>query len=80
MTIEIFIQRLSNVIINPLIFVVFAVAFVIFLWGVFEFIRDAESADGRETGKRHILWGIVGMVIMMGVFSIIRIALRTVYG
>ncbi|HMP67391.1 MAG TPA: hypothetical protein PKA60_01420 [Candidatus Paceibacterota bacterium] len=75
---EIFINRLATAIINPLIVAVFAVALVVFLWGVFEYIRDADSAEARETGKSHIIWGIVGMVIMVGVFSIMKIAVDTI--
>lgn len=80
MTIDQFILNLAEVILNPLIRLLFIVALVSFLWGVFVYIRDSESEEGRTTGRRHILWGIIGMAVMAGVFGIIEISTRTVLG
>lgn len=75
-----FIAKLVSVIVNPLITLLFAAATVLFLWGVFEYIRDGESSDGREKGKTHIIWGLIGMTIMFGAQKIIYIAMNTIYG
>lgn len=77
MTLEVFLATLANVIVNPLIRLLFAVALVVFLWGVFEYIKDSDSSDGREKGKKHIIWGIIGLLIMVSAYSIINIALET---
>lgn len=69
--------KVNEVILNPLITLAFAVALVYFLYGVFQFIKDADDSDAREQGKQHILWGLVGMFIMISVFGIIRIVLNT---
>jgi hypothetical protein len=58
----------------------FALAVIYFLWGVFVYISNAESDEGRQKGGRHILWGLIGIVIMMGVYGILRIATGTVFG
>ena len=79
MTLEQFISKLADVVVNPLIKLIITIAFVVFLWGVYQYIRSAESSEGRDVGRKHIIWGIVGMLIMLGVFSIIKIALKTVY-
>ncbi len=75
-----FITKLSTLIVNPLIKLMFAAALIVFLWGVFDYIKNADNADDRETGRSHIIWGLVGMLIMVSVFTIIEIALNTVYG
>lgn len=76
-TIERAVNKFSEVIIQPLISLLFALAVLIFLWGIFEFIRDAESADGREKGKQHMIYGIIGIVIMVAVWGIIGILKNT---
>lgn len=66
--------RINEQIINPLIILLLGIAMLIFLWGGFVFIRGADSDEGRELGKRHMLWGIIGLVIMTSVFGILKIA------
>ncbi|MCG3769476.1 MAG: hypothetical protein JW384_00598 [Nitrosomonadaceae bacterium] len=70
-------DKIVAIIIDPLILLIFSVGFVVFLWGLVEFMRNVESESSRETGKRHMLWGLVGMFIMIAVQGIIAIALDT---
>ncbi len=72
-----FIKNINEYIINPLIVFLFALAIVFFLYGVFEFIMNAGSDEKKTTGKSHMLWGIVGLTIMMGVWFILGVILRT---
>lgn len=72
-----FVANLNKLIINPLIVLLFALATVYFLYGVFEFLSNQDNEEKRKTGKSHMLWGIVGITIMMSVFSILGILLRT---
>lgn len=74
-----FILRLVTVIVNPLIQLMFAAALVYFLWGVVKYIKDADSESAREEGRRHILWGLVGLFIMVAVYGIILVVRRTVF-
>lgn len=70
-------NKISDVILNPLIILMFAIAFLYFLWGIFQMIRDAASDDGRSLGRQNIMWGIVGMFIMVSVYGILKIVLAT---
>lgn len=67
----------NRFILNPLIGLLFFVALLVFLWGVFRFVANASSEDARETGKRNMMWGILGMFIMVSVYGIIRLVLGT---
>ncbi len=71
-------NKLVEIIVNPIIKLAFAVALIIFLWGVVEFIKNADSDDGRKKGKLHMLWGVIGMAIMFGVNGIIGIVQGTI--
>lgn len=64
--------RVNEYIINPLIILLFAAAFVYFLFGMFKFFNNKDNSEDLETGKRHMVWGIIGMAIMVSVFGIIN--------
>ncbi len=73
-----FIGKVNAAIINPLLALIFVAALFLFLWGGFVFILGVGSSEeARANGKRHMLWGVVGMVIMVSVFSILQIGLAT---
>lgn len=71
------ILNVNRLILNPLISLLFAVAIVYFLYGVFQFLTNAENEEAKTTGRNHMIWGIIGIVIMMGVFTILQIVMDT---
>ncbi len=75
--VDTFVKNVNKLIINPLIALLFGLAVAYFLYGVFEFISNQTSEEKKTTGKNHMIWGVVGMVIMMGVFTIIGMIKRT---
>jgi uncharacterized membrane protein YidH (DUF202 family) len=76
-SVDSFLSNVNKLIINPLIILLFALAVVYFLYGVFEFISNGENEEAKTKGKSHIIWGIVGIVIMMGVFTILNMIMNT---
>jgi multidrug transporter EmrE-like cation transporter len=72
-----FLMKLNDAILYPLISLMMAAALLVFLWGCFEFIMAAGDPGARTTGKKHILWGIVGMVVMVSAYGILTIAVGT---
>lgn len=72
-----FLGKVVAQIINPIILLLSAVAFVVFVWGVFEFIRKAGDEKARGEGKQAIFWGLIGLVIIFGAYGIINVALGT---
>jgi len=76
-SVESFIARVDAQIINPLIVFLFALAVVYFLYGLVEFLGNAENDEKRSIGKSHMIWGVVGLTIMMGVWAILWVILNT---
>ena len=72
-----FISNVNTTIINPLIIFLFALAVIYFLYGVFEFIANSENDEKKTTGKDHMMWGVVGLTIMVGVWAILGVLLNT---
>lgn len=67
------INNIKDLILNPIIGFMFAVAVVMFIYGIVEYIYGADNEDKRNAGKRHMVWGIVGIFVMMGVYGILNI-------
>lgn len=72
-----FVQKVNDVLINPVLALIFTAALFLFLWGVFQFIVHGQEEAARDTGRKHMLWGIIGMVLMVSVFAILRVGLDT---
>lgn len=69
--------NINSLIVNPLIALLFALAILYFLYGVVEFIANQENEEKKTKGKSHMIWGIIGITIMMGVWGILNIVLST---
>lgn len=72
-------------IVNPVIRVLFGAAFVLFLWGLLQFMWNLENVGDKEgkgnkrkEGMEHLKWGLVGMFIMIAVGGIINLVISTV--
>ncbi|MBM3272266.1 hypothetical protein FJY94_03275 [Candidatus Kaiserbacteria bacterium] len=65
------IGRFVTYILNPLILLIFAAGFFLFMYGLVKFMFALRSGAPSQDGKQHMLWGIVGMFIMVSVEGII---------
>jgi sorbitol-specific phosphotransferase system component IIC len=72
-----FVDTFVTIILSPLITLLSAIAFLYFLYGCAEYIMNASNSSAREQGVRHILWGIIGLVIMASAWAIMQVATGT---
>jgi len=64
---------------NIIVPVLFAVAFIVFLWGAFDvFILGANSEEVKEKGKNLMLWGLIGFFVMVSIWGLVNILTGTV--
>lgn len=67
-------QFIIDTINNVLVPVLFAISFIVFLWGAFRtFIVGATSDFDKEKGKNLMLYGIIGFVVMASVWGLVAI-------
>lgn len=71
------IQKINTTILNPIIQLMFLIALVVFIWGVFSYVKGSDSDGERETGRRHMIWGIFGIFIMISAYGIINVIIGT---
>lgn len=67
-----FIKNVNRVILNPLIILLFGIALIVFLYGVFEYVRGGTSEDSRSKGAQHMIWGIFGLFIMVSALGLVN--------
>lgn len=73
-----FVNSILGVIDSVVIPVIFAIAFLVFIWGVYRyFIAGAAQEEKREEGKKFVMWGIIGFVIMISVWGIVNLLVNT---
>lgn len=59
---------------GTLVPIIFAIAFLAFLWGVVKyFILGGGDEDKRKEGKQLMLYAIIGFVLMISVWGIVNL-------
>ena len=68
------INNITSQVLNPLIILLFAVATMMFAWGIVQYVLGGQGSDQRMTqAKNAILWGILGMFVMASAWGIVSI-------
>lgn len=75
-------QILSNVvteIFSPLYQAVVGISILYFLYGVAKYVLDLNNPEKQTFGKSHLLWGMVGLFIILSVGGILN-TLNGIFG
>jgi len=59
---------LTGIISASLIPLLFAIALIVFIWGVIQYITAGGDQEERRKGIQYIIWGIVGLFVMTAVW------------
>ncbi len=70
------IGRLNEVLNTIVPFIVGLAVFVIF-WGIFTYLTEAADEEKRAEAKKFILWGIIGVFMMLSVWGFVNILVNT---
>jgi len=70
-------SRILSLIVSPIVYLIGAISVVYFIWGVIIFIQNSDNAEKRKGGYSHMLYGIIGLFIMISATGIINIILST---
>lgn len=75
-----FVAKINAIILFPLITLMTVVALVVFLYGAMEYVLNANNDAKKTEGRKHILWGIIGLLVMVSAYAILTIAANTIPG
>jgi hypothetical protein len=62
-------------VLSRVIYLIISLAVVVFLYGVFKFIRA--EGDDKQNGRDFILYGIIGIFVMVSLWGLVRILQST---
>jgi hypothetical protein len=68
---------ISNVVL-PVVMLAFAVAIVVFIYGVLQMVINPVDAEAHKKGKVSMLSGLIGLFIMVSAWGIINLISNTV--
>lgn len=72
-------QEFTDIINNIAVPLIFALAFVIFIWGVFKyFIMGGGDEEAREKGRDLMIWGLLGFFFMISVWGLVNLVVNTI--
>lgn len=77
-TVLTFIGKISTEILNPIIAILFSLALAYFVYGVAFYIWNPDNEEARAKGRLGMLWGVVGMLIMVSVFGIMSFLISSI--
>ncbi len=73
-SIGLFIGNIVRFMNNILVPLVFAIAFLVFIWGMFQtFILGGADEEKQKAGKSLMLYAIVGFVLMVSIWGIVNL-------
>ncbi len=79
--VEDFFTLVLNFINGTLVPLVFAIAFLVFIWGVVKFfILGGGDETKRSEGKQLMIWGIIGFVVMVSLWGIVNLLSEGLFG
>jgi hypothetical protein len=69
-----FISLVTYTIDHFIVPLLFAIAFIVFLWGIYTyFIAGAGQEEKRETGRKFALYGLIGFVVMIAIWGLVNL-------
>lgn len=66
-------NNILRYIVNPAILLLFSLGFAVFMYGMLEFMWNLNSGEASDKGKQHMIWGVVGMFLMISAYGIIAL-------
>ena len=65
------------VVLNYIVAILVALAVFWVIWGAFQFVLASGDEEKRKEGKNKILYGIIGIFIMLSVYGLVNILVGT---
>lgn len=74
-----FIETILQVLLQPLVVVLNALAVVLFVYGVGKYIMHAGDPQMRAEGQKLMVYGVIGIFVMVSVWGIVEVLQNTFF-
>lgn len=68
---------LSDIINIYIIPILVSIGLIVFLWGILKYVSSGDDEEKRNSGRNFMLYGVVGLFIMVSVWGLVAIINRT---
>ncbi len=62
---------------NAVVPLLITTAIVIFIWGVVQFIGNADNEEKRKKGREFMIWAVISLFMIVSVWGIVHILTNT---
>jgi len=66
--------------INRLVIILVGVATLVFFWGVIQYVISQGDEKKLAEGRKYMLWGIIGLVVIASAWGIVNLIIYTIFG
>jgi len=66
-------NKIETILRDQIIPILFLLVTVYFFWGIITYVRAGGDQKAIDTGKQHMLWGIIGMAVMASAWGIVGV-------
>lgn len=77
-TITDFINLGICILMKSIVPLLFALATVGFIWGIIQYFINPENEEKRSQGKSYMLWGLIGLFVMVSIWGLVAVFSNTV--
>jgi len=63
--------------VNVIVYLLASLAILVFLWGVLKYMMAGDSKEKLTNGRDFIIYGIIGIFVMMSVWGLVNILIKT---
>ena len=68
---------LTCMIVSSVVPLIFGLALALFIWGVTQYLANPADEEKRTKGRQFMLWGIIALTVMFGVWGLVGIVANT---
>ena len=65
-------------VVGGLLNIVILLAFLVFTWGIAQFILTVDNESKKSQGKTILVWGVIVLFVLVSIKGIIAIVLNTI--
>lgn len=70
-------ERINTYVVDPIIAVIFTLGLLLFFVGIVEYLWEIKDGKTDGDGRQHLIYGLVGMLVMVSVYGIINMIINT---